>query len=881
VLLVALLALGSTACDGLYRYDVSLDQQAVENAESTIILDHEGNPLTTLLAEQNRTEVPLEKMGYAPACKAAVKPTDGTCANLVDAVVAIEDERFWEHRGVDLKAQLRALVRNVDSGEVIQGASTITQQWVKNAFLSPEQTAGRKAKEIVTALQVEKKYKKEKILENYLNTIYFGNGQYGVQAAARYYFNTDADQLTLAQAAMIAGLPKAPEQLNPYTQPDDTRTRRDEVLDAMLKQGYITQAQFDEARAIPIGVPQDPPVSIYGVTLPMPPGQLYLHKATAYPAPHFIDAVKRFILYDDSFGAALRAKGLDDSKEGREKLLFQSGLRITTTLDQHLQDLAEQAVKGIFPDPADQWPTAALVSLDPKTGEVKAMVGGRGDYFDPDDPKGKFDFASVGRRQTGSSFKPFVLAAALQAGKTLNFRVDSTSPAHIELPNGQVWEPRNAEGTGHGLVDLVTATRESINAAYANLIVDIGPEAGVDMAKKLGVKSPLQPYYSAVLGSNEVTPLDMASAYSTLADRGIYNTPAFVTRVTRANGDVIYERTADNKQVIDTDLADTVSSVLTQVVCCGTAAQNGPLPEDRPAAGKTGSTDDNKDAWFVGYTSCAGDAPCLATAVWVGFADRPRPMKPPATPITVFGGTYPTRMWHDYMAAALEGQPMNDFPPAAPQYERPEPSSGGGTALRELPAVTGLTYEQAVAALNAAGFNSVTRLDRASTAAPGTVVDTTPSGSASPSATITVYVATPPGGTVPSVLGQSAADAQAALQGAGFVVRVETQQRDGAPATEAGKVWRTNPDPGAPALRGATIVIYVNPAAGGTATTGPTATTAPPDTSATTAPPATDPTATTAPVATSPPAPLSRPTSAPAAPAGTPNPTTPAVTPST
>jgi penicillin-binding protein 1A len=815
---VVVSAVVATACDGLYRYDVEIAVDDFTNAQPSVIFARDGTAIITLKAEENRTEIDLTEMGLDPRCRDDVKPpeTEVNCGTVVNAVIAIEDERYWDHRGVDVKALLRAIVRNAEEGEIVEGGSTITQQWVKNQILTDEQTAGRKAREAITALQVDRKYEKDYVLASYLNTIYFGNGQYGVEAAALYYFGEHAKDLSVAQAALIAGLPKSPSTLDPYTNPEDARARRNLVLDAMLDQGYISKERYDEAKVTPIGAPTRPSVRGLDGRMHLEPGQLLDHSPTLteYKAPHFVDAVKRWILNDPEFGRAIEAKGYQDTKEVREDLLFRQGLRITTTVDLELQALAEQAMEGVFPDPADQWPTAALVTVDPRTGEVLAMVGGRADYFGTD-PRAKFDFASVGRRQTGSSFKPFVLAAALELDIPPLTQIDSTSPARILLPDGKFWEPRNAEGSGRGMVDLIEATRSSINAAYANLIVLVGPEYAVEVASKLGIESPMQPYYSSVLGSNEVTPLDMATAYATLANDGVRNDHTFVLTVTTANGEEIYSHTPTGEKAVEPDTARTVSQIMTQVICCGTAAREGPLPDARPAAGKTGTNQDYKDAWFVGYTSCEGAEAtdrCLSTAVWVGFGDRPRPMQPPATPKKVFGGTYPTEIWHDFMAAAHAGHRILPFA-EMPAWRVPVTTTTQALPI-PLPSVVGLPVEEAKTALRSAGFSSITELQKLTgpEVVPGTVVGQEPGAGLFflPDTTILLEVATP-APIVPDVIGRTVAEARSAVETAGFVVQVQTELRSGATEAEAGRIWRSLPVAGTAAATGTTIVLTANP----------------------------------------------------------------------
>jgi penicillin-binding protein 1A len=589
-------------------------------AQTSRIMAADGTLLTTLQAEQNRDVVRLDDIPIS----------------FRDAVVAIEDDRFWLHRGIDLRAILRAARMNASVGGIAQGGSTITQQYVKTALLDPAQTVNRKLKEAMLAWRLERAYSKEVILERYLNTVYFGHGAYGAAAAAHEYFGKAVGQLTLAESALLAGLIRAPSTTNPFERIDLALQRRNVVLDRMMELDRIGRRDYDNAVNEPIH---------------LAPEQTATER---YPAAHFVEAVKQWILSDPHFGA---------TDEDRRNLLFKGGLRITTTIDLKLQTAAEHAITQLLPEP-DRYPEGSLVAVEPSTGHVVAMVGGR-DYFG-NSPFAKYNLALGEGRQAGSTFKPFVLAAALEQGIPLTRTYPAPAETQIPLgPDTSPWRVQNFGGTAGGTVSLTEATVWSYNTPYARLMLDVGPGPAVDMATRLGIQSPLQPLPSAVLGTENVTVLDMASAYATFANRGQHLTPVLVSRITRPDGAVLYEDRPHATTVLRTDLADQVNWVLRQVVQRGTGTG---ARLDRPTAGKTGTAEGYKDAWFVGYT------PDLAAAVWVGFAQLQQPMVYPSTPIQVTGGSWPAQIWERFMSAATAEQPVVDF-------AEPEP-----TTLRKIEA---------------------------------------------------------------------------------------------------------------------------------------------------------------------------------------------------
>jgi penicillin-binding protein 1A len=646
-----------------------------EEIESSTLYSSDGTLVYTFHAEENRKVVPLEEI-----------------PRLVrDAVVAIEDERFYRHNGVDVRAVLRALRANTQAGGVEQGGSTITQQYVKQEILgNSEQTMKRKLQEASMAVQLERRYSKDRILELYLNAIYFGNGAYGIEAAAHQYFGKPATDLALPEGALLAGLIQRPGTTDPYQHPDEAMARRNLVLERMRTNGFAPSADVDAALAAPLQLASS-----------------VVPAAEQYPAAYFVEEVKQWILDDPRFGAT--------PKERRD-LLFGGGLRIQTTVDLAAQAQAEQAVNEILPDP--NGPAVSMVSVEPSTGFVRAIVGGRN--FFGTGPSDKLNLATQGGRSAGSSFKPFILATALEEGIDPQTQIPAPGCISIPLPH-EVWDVCNAEGTGPAVTSIFEGTVHSYNTLYAQLILRVGPEKAMENATRLGIQSPLQTNPASVLGTNNVTTMDMASAYGSFANRGVHVPPVLVTRITRTDGTLLYEHEHTQEKVLDADVADTVTSILEQVIQRGTGTR---AKLDRPAAGKTGSSQKNRDAWFVGYT------PDLATAVWVGFpivgADGELiSMRPPRTPITVFGGTYPAQIWQRFMSAALAGRPPTAFHPPATTTTTAPPSTEVTTTTTTtapqsatVPNVVGAKAEEATATLEAAGF-VVERIPTADGSKPG------------------------------------------------------------------------------------------------------------------------------------------------------------------
>lgn len=544
-----------------------------------------------------------------------VIPRNEMSPYVLKATVAVEDERFYKHNGVDLIGIMRSAVSVLKGTR--QGGSTITQQYVRNTILRNEATEislKRKIREAYLALQLEKVYKKDDILAMYLNTVYYGEGAYGIQAASETYFAKDAKDLTIAQAALLAGLPQRPSGLSPYQYPGDALARRNQVLRRMLSNNYITQAEYDKAVAEKIN-PKRKKDPLNGI----------------YKAPYFVSQVKKEL-----------------QQKFSKKTVFGGGLVVNTTLDLSAQKDAEKAVKNGI---GKTGPEGALVAIEPSTGYVRAVVGGR-NY-----EKNKFNMATQAHRQPGSSFKTMTLTAAINDGMSPNTMVDSSSPASIPT-KPKPWIVSNSEGRGSGSMSLASATYASVNTVYARVVWALGAKKVVAMAHKLGIKTELSSYPSIALGAQNVTPLEMASAYATLANNGVYNEPTFITKVVDSEGKTLLEHKKQPKRVISKNVAYAVTRTLQGVVSRGTGTRarlNG-----REVAGKTGTSQQNRDVWFCGYT------PQLSTAIWVGW--------PSERTIYInggraYGGSVCAPIFREFMSAALKGKPALEFERAdAPQY---------------------------------------------------------------------------------------------------------------------------------------------------------------------------------------------------------------------
>lgn len=579
--------------------------QLAELSERSLVYDVNGSVMAVFHAEENRSPVSLDRVPE----------------HVVNAILDVEDDRFWVHGGVDLRSTMRALVTNVQSGEVRQGGSTITQQLVKNALLTPEKSVDRKVREAVLAVRLEDELSKRHILERYLNTVYFGNGAYGVQAAAEKYWAKDVGQLTPSEAALLAGTIRNPVGYDPVRYPEQAKARRALALERMVANGHLDAAAAAEMREAPL------PAKLQ---VPPPP-----------PNDYFVEEVKQRLLDDPRLG---------ETAQERYNAVFRGGLHIHTTFDPAKQDAAQDAVKRRLPNTRGRF-TAALASVEPGTGAVRAIVAG--DDFN----KESYNLATQGKRQPGSSFKVFVLLAAFDAGYGPNDTIDGTSPCTIKIPGHAPYTPGNYEGSAGSVGSLTEATAKSLNCAYARLGAHIGLQKVVDMTERLGIpKGRVEALPSMPLGSEEVTPLEMASAYATIANDGIYHAPRFVEKVADRHGKAIFEGPDKGRRAFSVQVARMATQSMRAVVERGTGTR-ARLP-GRQAAGKTGTSQNHENAWFVGFT------PQLSTAVWMGNPDANVPMVGVSPCGSVTGGCIPSMIWNAYMSVALSGQPSVPF--AAP-----------------------------------------------------------------------------------------------------------------------------------------------------------------------------------------------------------------------
>jgi 1A family penicillin-binding protein len=569
--------------------------------ETTHIYDINGTQLTSIHDEANREVVPLNKIS----------------PELKRAILAIEDSHFYSHHGLNPGGVLRAFVKNLEEGKTVEGGSTITMQLVKNLFLSPKQAVSRKAAEAVLAIRLEQIFKKDQILELYLNQVYWGHNLYGVETASRSYFNKSASKLNLAEAAMMAGLVQAPEDYSPFVNYQRAKQRQAVVLNRMKELKWITAEEEADARKQPLGI----------------------GKITSFPGskvPYVTQAVVQELT--KRFGRDAVVKG---------------GMRVQTTIDLKLQRIAEETVRTwhdrlYYQVYADQM---ALVAVDPRTHFVKAMVGGV-DYG-----KSQYNRAVQAQRQPGSAFKPFVYYAAFASGRYGPESIVYDSP--VSYPDGyDYYSPRNYGGGYSGAVSIRRALEVSLNVPAVKLGQEIGLNKVIEVCRILGIKSPIEPVVSLPLGAVDLTPLEMAGAFATFANNGWHSDTTFIVQVTDSSGNVLLDNTPKPKLVLDPWASASVNSALQGVISQGTAtsAQIG-----RPAAGKTGTTSSERDIWFVGYV------PQLSVSVWVGNDDY-TPLVSGST-----GGGFVAPVWRDFMLQALRNEPVQYFRPAS-DFEPPSPN---------------------------------------------------------------------------------------------------------------------------------------------------------------------------------------------------------------
>jgi penicillin-binding protein 1A len=570
-------------------------------AETSKVYALDGTLLTEFHATENREIIHFDQMSE----------------HVKKAVIAVEDKRFYDHQGVDYIRIAGAFVADVKAGEFAEGGSTITQQYVKNVFFSHEKTIRRKANEALISIQLERNYTKDKILEMYLNTIYFGSGSYGIEKASQVYFGISSSELSLSQAALLAGLIRAPEIYSPFNDMDKSRNRRNLVLQLMKEQEKITSQEYLDALAEPIVLAER---------------QDFIDSSRV--APYFIDHVKKE-LYEKKF---------------TDYDVFKGGLRIYTTLDKKLQNDAENAFKKIFDTPIE--PTYGLVSLDSYNGYIYALVGGK-DY-----EKSKFNTVTQAQRQPGSVFKVPVLMESIIRNIPPSKTYNPNGPITIELGGGApAWTINNYGGQGfEGPMSIIDATIRSVNVVYAQLMMEVGAENVENLLEKMEIyevgKNP-----AIALGGLEkgVTPLDVSKIFSTLSSGGVYREPVSIIRITDSLGNVLYDYDVNDpgylRRIMDPSQAYLVTEILERTILEGTG-RNANI--NRPAAGKTGTTSDLRDAWFAGYT------PELVTVVWMGHQDSNKAMSP-IYDRNVVGGSFPSDIWREFMLEALKDKPIRDF----------------------------------------------------------------------------------------------------------------------------------------------------------------------------------------------------------------------------
>lgn len=736
VILLTVISLVASACSWQTRDLVPPTPQVAQTSE---ILARDGRLIVEPPSDENRTVVSIDEIPEV----------------MRNAVIAIEDERFYLHDGVDLKGLFRSASRGVTSGGISGGGSTITMQYVGNVFLDrSQQTASRKLEEIVLARQFEDRFSKDFILAEYLNWIFFGARAYGIESASQQYFDTSVSNLTLPQAALLAGLIQQPSALNPYNNPEGAIARREVVLNAMLRNDFITEDEHTAAVADPLILAPE-----------------FDTDTSQYPAGHFVEEVKAWILNGEFITEEwarenpLRADELS-TYQAREDLLLRGGIRVRTTIDLELQAQAEAAVEAIIPE-GPSTPDASAVVIEPTTGEILAMVGGR-DFF------GDSEFANVNLavgtgRQAGSSMKPILLAGAIEQGISVTQEWEAPQTLTLQPPDLQ--EPWNIRGgSSTGVSDLIDGTVWSRNTVYAQLAVQMGAGATGSWASRLGMESEIGPVYASVLGTENVTTLDLAAAYATFANSGVQHDPVYVSEIINPDGTTLWRHEPAGERVLDSQTTDQLSFILGEVINRGTGRD---ADFGRPAAGKTGTAQNFADATFAGYT------PDLAAAVWVGFPQGQISMVPcsrktcteddPGTDIQVAGGTYPAQIWREIMTSAHSDLPVAEFP-------EPPVSAPGNTIdvvpdAVEAPDLFGLSVEEATAQLDGTSLVlSPVRIEDTNFPAETIINQSPPPGISVPGGTsVIVEVAIDPIPlTVPDVTGLDLSSARFRIRSEGF-----------------------------------------------------------------------------------------------------------------
>jgi penicillin-binding protein 1A len=637
--IVAVAGVGGGAAVLAYGSSCDLDSlQRVNIGANTFVYAANGTLLGSIPAERNREPITAGDMSLW----------------VRKATIAIEDRRFFEHDGVDVEGIARAAVENVRAGGIVEGGSTITQQLVRNLYISREQTVQRKLKEacLATKLERDRAWSKQRILTEYLNQSFYGNRAYGIEAAAQTYFSKPASELTLSEAALLAGLPQAPSVFDPFTAPAPALARRQEVLRALADTGVITRRVYRKAVNAPVVLRR---------------GRLY----DQIREPYFFGYVRDRLI--ETYGAAQVRSG---------------GLKVYTTIIPRYQRLAESAIRDTLDESDD--PASALISISPRTGAIRAMTA-----IVPNRPKNQFNLVSQARRQPGSTFKTFVLAAAVEQGINPDSTYYVSAPFTYKIhpagncDDGSWWCVKTYANDYYGWSSIRSATLRSDNSVYAQLTLDVTPQKVAEIARRMGVRSQLDikgAYVPAIgLGSIAVSPLDLASSYATLAAGGVYAEPMAIRRVVLADGTVDTQAgwgKPKRKRAISEGNAAIVTRILEQNVQSGTGTR---AAFGRPAAGKTGTAELNVDAWFAGYT------PDLATTVWIGFTRAEIPLEN-VHGISVTGGSFPAEIWRLFMEPALEGTEATSFPEPRfwPEWK---PFTRGEYALSYDPSATETTEE--------------------------------------------------------------------------------------------------------------------------------------------------------------------------------------------
>jgi penicillin-binding protein 1A len=603
--------------------------------ENSFVTATDGSLLGAIPSVRNRQPISLRQISkWLPA-----------------ATVAIEDRRFWHHGALDYRAIARAALADLKAGRTVEGASTLTMQLARNLYIGSDQHSfRRKLTEACLATKLSERMTRRQILAMYLNVVFYGNHAFGAEAASQTYFSRHARELTLPQAALLAGLVQAPSTYDPLSDADAARLRRGEVLRAMLKNHQITRAQYVWAVHSPLG---------------LRPGNLY----KTHRQPYFFSYVERQLV--DRYGVRVVAAG---------------GLHVRTTIDPKLERLALDSMWNILRSKRD--PASALVAIDPRNGKVRAMA-----VYVPSGQRLQFNLATQGHRQAGSAFKPMTLAAALERGLSLNDYY--SGPPQLTINDRRClngintpWDVHNYADESAGTMSLLDATVHSVNTIYAQVVSKVGPDAVVRMAHRLGITSPLKAVCSITLGTQAVSPLEMTSAYATFAAHGVRHDPTALEHVVGPSGKWLPSPASPGKQAVSSQVADTVSYALYNVIQrgTGTAANIG-----RPAAGKTGTAENYVDGWFCGYV------PQLAACVWIGYPHREVPLLGIEGVPEVFGGSLPAEIWQRFMSQALQGVPVPSVPsqfgsqPVYPSTNSYPSTTTGYTNTTPYPSTNGNT----------------------------------------------------------------------------------------------------------------------------------------------------------------------------------------------